>query len=192
MCSVPGSLRLITTCGGKTRPPQVAVQRAPIALRVTEQDRGRPGLSSVVAHARPLVQGVRPRGGAAQFRVPVAGDRQQARVERLLQPFHRLGVGDLEVAVLARPEPVPAHVDRCPEVGVALVQIADGSGFGVGEQAREQGAGVLVDFGGDFGPVAGFDAPPPPVGRCLVSAGLAAARARADMAVIQVLAGRPW
>jgi hypothetical protein len=91
---------------------EITVQRVPVTLAVPEQGGGRLALAGVVAHPQPLVQGVRPRGGAAEPGVPVAGDRHQPGVERLLEALDRLGVGGLEVAVLALAETVPAHVHR--------------------------------------------------------------------------------
>ena len=56
---------------------EVAVQGVPVPPAVAQQDRRRLVLPGVVVHAQPFIQGVRPRGRAAEFRVPVAGDRQQ-------------------------------------------------------------------------------------------------------------------
>ena len=147
---------------------EVAVQCVPVPLAVAQQDCCRLVLPGVVAHAQPFIQRVRPRGGAAEFRVPVAGDRHQPGVQCLLEPFHRLRVRELEVAVLPLPETVPAHVDRCAEVLVVLVQGADACRLGVREQLRQQGAAVLVHFGCDGVPVAGVHPPPPRV--CAVPA----------------------
>ena len=75
---------------------EVAVQGVPVPLDVAQQDRRRLVLPGVVAHAQPFVQRVRPRGGAAELRVPVAGDRQQPGVQCLLEPFTGSGYGTLK------------------------------------------------------------------------------------------------
>ena len=85
---------------------EIPVQRVPVALAVLEQDRGRLLLTCLVAHVQPVVEVVGPGWRAAQLGPPVPGDRQQPRVQRLLERLDRLGIGLLEVPVLALAEPV--------------------------------------------------------------------------------------
>ena len=150
---------------------EIAVQRVPVALAVAEQDGRRFALAGLVAHPQPLVQRVRPGGGAAEPRVPVPGDRQEPGVERLLEALHRLRVGGLEVAVLALAETVPAHVHRRPEQSDLVIQGAEALGLGRGEEVRQQRAAELVHLGRDRVPVAAGDALPPRVGARLVPLG---------------------
>ena len=142
---------------------QVAVERVPVLLPVLEQDRGGLGLPGRMAHRQPCIQGVGPWGGTAELVPPVTGDREQVRVQRLLQLLDRFGVGAGEVAVLAFPEAVPAHVDRGAEVLVLLVEAGDPRGLLRGEQPRQQRPPVLIELLGDTVPVAAVDAVSPVV-----------------------------
>ncbi len=136
---------------------EVTVQRVPVAGAVLEQDRRGLGLPGLVTHRQPLVEVLRPRRRPAEPGPPVAGDRQQPRVERLLQfddsGRERLG----EVAVLAGAEAVPAHVDGGPEPRVVGVERGDVGGLVRREQRPGQRATVVVQLGADRGPVRGLD-----------------------------------
>ena len=106
-------------------PVQVSMQRVPVALAVLEQDGRRLGLAGRMAHVEPVVEGVRPRRLAAQFGPPIPRDRQQPRIQRLLELFDRLGVRPLEVPVFALAEPVPAHVDGRAEQVIVGIELTD-------------------------------------------------------------------
>src|SRR6266566_1132475 len=131
---------------------EVAVQRVPAALLVAEQDRGRLRLPGGMAHVQPFVQGVRPGRLAAQLAPPVTGDRQQLRVQRLLQAGDRVRERLGEVLVLALAEPVAGHVDRGPEPVVVRVQDGDAGGLVRGEQRPGQGAPDGVELAADLLP----------------------------------------
>src|ERR1022692_4865802 len=138
---------------------QVAVQRVPVLLAVLQQDRRRLGLPGRVAHLQPLIQCVRPRGVPAELAVPVTGNGQQVRVERLLQLLDRLGEGAGEVAVLALAEPVPAHDDRRAEVLVTGVEPGDPRALLRGQQLRGQRTAVGIDLLRDEIPVGAVHPP---------------------------------
>ena len=53
-----------------------------------------------MADVQPLVEAVRPGRIPAQSRPPVPGDRQQPRVQRLLEVLDRLRIRRVEIAVL--------------------------------------------------------------------------------------------
>ena len=140
---------------------QVTVQGVPVALAVLEQDRRGPPLPGGMAHLEPVIQAVRPRRRSAQPGPPRAGDRQQLRVEGLLQSGDGLGERLGEVAVLAFAEPVPGHVDGRPEAGAVAVQRRDlGCLVGV-EQRPDQAAAVGVQISADTIPVGGPGPVPP-------------------------------
>src|SRR4051794_15147904 len=137
---------------------QVSMQRVPVALAVPEQDGRRLLLTRVVAHVQPLVEVVRPGRRAAQLRPPVPGDRQQPRVERLLERFDGLGIRLLKVPVLALAEPVSTHVDRRAEQVVVGIESADILRLRLREQPGQECTTKVVDLSRDCVPVAGGDA----------------------------------
>src|ERR1700730_13623993 len=137
---------------------EIPMQRVPVTLAVLEQDRGRLGLAGRMADAQPIVEVVGPRGPPAQFGPPFPGDRQQSRVQRLLERLDRLWIRLLEVPVLTFAEPVSAHVDRRAEQVVVEIAPPDCLGLGVGEQPGQQCATEVVDLSGDCVPVARVDA----------------------------------
>ncbi len=134
---------------------QVAVQRVPVAGAVTEQQRRGPPLPGPVTHLQPLVQRLGPLVRPAQLGVPVLGDGPQPGVERLPQPFDRLGQGRGEVPVRPRPEPVPGHVHGGPEQPrrTGVVQAGQLSALGRGQQLRQQRPALVVQFPAHRGPV---------------------------------------
>jgi hypothetical protein len=142
---------------------KVAVQRIPVPCLVAKQNRGRLALSGVVAHPQPLVERVRPPGGPAELGRPVTGDRQQLRVQRLLQVLDGLGVGGLEITVLTFAETVPTHVDCAAKVPGLPVELADSLCLIWGEQRRQEGTAEGVNLRGDRFPFGRIDPLPPGV-----------------------------
>ena len=136
---------------------QVAVQGVPVPGPVAQQDRRGLDLPGGVAGRQPVVQAVRPRRRAAEPLPPVAGDRQQLRVQGLLQAGDGLGERLGEVAVLSLTEAVPGHADGGPEPRVVGVEGGDPGRLLGGEQRPGQAAAVAVEVGADRGPVGGVD-----------------------------------
>ena len=136
---------------------EVAVQGVPIARPVAQQQRRGLVLAGGVAGVEPLLEGVGPRGRAAEAPRPLPGDRQQPRVQRLPQQLDRLGQRAGKVAVLARAKPVPCHVDGGPPQGRVLVAGGDCPAVAGVEHHPGVGHPRLVERLGDRRPVEAVD-----------------------------------
>jgi hypothetical protein len=138
---------------------EVTVQRVPVARPVLQDQRGRLGLAGLMAHLKPLVQGIRPQRGPPKLGVPVTGDRQQVRIKGVAELINDRGERAGQVAVLALAEAVPAHRDGGAERVIAVVEPDQRGRVGRGKQPGREGAAEFVELGGDRRPVGAVSAP---------------------------------
>src|SRR6476469_10026159 len=116
----------------------MTVQRIPVAGVVAKQNRCRLALSCRVADVQPLVESVGPGCRPAEFAPPLPGDRQQPRIERLLQLLDRFRVRRIEIAVLAFAEAITRHIDGATEKLWLVVQLAQLAGLLGSQQSGEE------------------------------------------------------
>src|ERR1700734_77803 len=106
-----------------------------------------------MADVQPLVEAVRPGRLAAELGPPIAGDRQQPRIQRLLELLDRLRVGSAEIAVLTGSVATGSHIDGGAEQFVFGEELAQPPRLGGREEPGKEGAAFVADSGGDRGPV---------------------------------------
>ena len=134
------------------------MQGIPVTGGVAQQNWRRLALPGRMADTEPVLEVVGPGSGVAESIGPIPCDRQQLAVERRAHLHDPVGHRVREVPVGALPEPVSGHVDRRAEPLLLAPHRGELGAFGRVEDRPGLGAAVVVELGGQCGPVLGRNA----------------------------------